>query len=76
MAAKATLAKVKLDLSGLDGNAYNLMGAFRRAARRQGWPADEIEAVLKDARSGDYDHLLQVLIGHTECPESEDEDEG
>ncbi len=71
-----TLRKVKLDLTAQDGNAFFLMGAFSRAAKRQGWPADEIKRVVDDARSGDYDHLLQVLIGHTESPEGdEDEDQ-
>lgn len=54
--------KVILTLEGLDGNAFSLMGAFRRAARHQGWPADDIAAVLAEASSGNYDHLLQTLI--------------
>jgi len=28
--------KVKLTLVGIDGNAYSIMGAFQKAARRQG----------------------------------------
>jgi hypothetical protein len=56
---------VKLDLVGLDGNAFSLMGAFRSAARRQGRTQEEIKAVLDDCMSGDYDHLLCVLMGHT-----------
>lgn len=28
---------VKLNLAGLDGNAYSLMGAFMRQAKREGW---------------------------------------
>jgi len=56
---------VKLQLVGLDGNAYSLMGAFQRAARKQGRTAVEIKAVLDDCMSGDYDHLLQTLVKHT-----------
>jgi hypothetical protein len=56
---------IKLKLVGLDGNAFSLMGAFQRAARQQGRSAAEAEAVLKDCMSGDYNHLLQVLIAHT-----------
>lgn len=55
---------VKLQLVGLDGNAHSLMGAFRRRAQREGWSKEEIDAVLKECRSGDYDHLLQTLITH------------
>lgn len=56
---------VELDLVGLDGNAFVLMGAFQRAAKRQGTPKDEIKAVLDDCMSGDYDHLLQTLVANT-----------
>jgi len=57
--------KVRLRLVGLDGNAFNLLGRFQRAAREQGWPAAEINAVIREATSGDYDHLLQTLLQHT-----------
>lgn len=69
--------KITLELVGLDGNAFSLMGAFSRQARREGWTQDEINTVLDDARSGNYDHLLQVLIAHCESPEQEygDDDE-
>jgi hypothetical protein len=58
--------KVKLELAGLNGNAFSLLGTFQRAARQQGWTAEEISKVRDAAMSGDYDHLLQVLITHTE----------
>lgn len=54
--------KVSLQLEGLDGNAFALMGAFSRQARREGWTPQEIESVLAECRSGDYDHLLQTLM--------------
>ena len=60
------MKKVKLELVGLDGNAFALMGAFQKAARRQGWTPEEITKVLDDARSGDYNHLLCVLMDNTE----------
>ncbi len=63
--------KVKLNLVGLDGNAFSLMGSFSRAAREQGWTKQEINAVLAECQSGDYDHLLQTLISNTE-PEDND----
>jgi len=65
------MKKVKLNLVGLDGNAFFLMGAFQRAARRQGWMSEEIEAVLNDCKSRDYDHLLCVLMENTEKEEEE-----
>lgn len=56
--------RVNLDLIGLDGNAFSLLGHFRRQAKREGWSDEEIEKVLNEARSGDYNHLLVVLLDH------------
>ena len=56
---------VELDLVGLNSNAFYLMGAFSKAASRQGWSSEEINLVLDECRSSDYDHLLQTLICHT-----------
>lgn len=59
---KNTIGKtVNLDLVGLDGNAFNLMGAFQRQARREGWSQEEIDRVLAECLSGNYDHLLATL---------------
>lgn len=62
--------KVKLTLVGLDGNAFMLMGSFQKAARRQGWTKEEIDKVLNECQSGDYNHLISTLMEHCE-----DEDE-
>jgi hypothetical protein len=64
--------KVVLELVGIDGNAFAIMGAFERNARRQGWTKEEINAVLKEAKSGDYDHLLATIIANTESPAEDD----
>jgi hypothetical protein len=56
--------KVEMELVGMDGNAFAIMGNFQRAARRAGWDKDEIDAVLKEARSGDYNHLLATIMNH------------
>lgn len=56
-----TNKKVKLKLVGQDGNAFNLMGLFARQARKEKWTKEEIDSVLHEARTGDYDHLLFVL---------------
>lgn len=54
--------KVKLKLVGLNGNAFALMGAFKRQAEREGWSAEDIGQVLDECTSGDYDHLLCTLM--------------
>ena len=63
--------KVLLRLVGLYGNAFSLLAAFRQAARRQGWTSDEIQRVTDEATRADYDHLLSVLIEHTEEPDTD-----
>ena len=64
--SKTTTKKVKLNLVGLDGNAFSLMGAFKNAARKQGWATEDINNVLAECMTGDYDHLLQTLMANTE----------
>ena len=59
--------RVTMNLVGLDGNAFALMGAFKKNARRLGWTQEEIDKVLDECTSGDYNHLLRVLMAHTEA---------
>jgi hypothetical protein len=59
-----TSKKISLDLTEIDGNAFSLLAAFQRQARREGWSAEEIKSVLDDARSGDYGHLVGTLNAH------------
>tara|TARA_R110000850_G_scaffold254614_1_gene380253 strand:- start:136747 stop:136968 length:222 start_codon:yes stop_codon:yes gene_type:complete len=64
---------VNLDLVGVNGNAFMIMGVFGRQARKEGWSQDEIDSVLKEAKSGDYNHLLATIKNHCE-PKDEDHD--
>ena len=63
-----TMKKVQLQMVGLDGNAFSIMGAFQRQARREGWTKEEIGTVLDKARSGDYYNLINVIAEHCENP--------
>lgn len=65
MRHKKPLIRVELTLRGLYGNTPYLLGAFADAAKRQGFGQSDIDAVLAEAESGDYDHLLRTLIEHT-----------
>lgn len=56
--------KISLKLIGLDGNAFSLMGAFRKQARLEGWTPDDIEKVIALSMQGDYNHLLATLCEH------------
>jgi len=57
---------VNLDLVGVNGNAFMIMGVFQRQAKKEGWTQDEIDLVLKETKSGDYDHLLATIINYCE----------
>ena len=63
---------VNLDLVGVNGNAYMVMGVFRRQAVRDGWSKEEIDAVLTEAKSSDYDHLLATIVNHCEAIDEDD----
>jgi len=71
--AKLIDKTVKMNLVGLDGNAFSLIGAFSGEARRQGWTQQEIGTVTKACMAGDYDNLLCVLSTHTESLPDEDD---
>lgn len=58
--------KIKFDLIGRDGNAYSLMGAWQIEAKKQAVPSEEIEAVMNECMSADYDHLLQTLMANSQ----------
>lgn len=56
--------KINLDLVEIDGNAFAIMGAFQKQARREDWKDEEIKQVLDEAKSGDYDNLLQTIMSY------------
>jgi hypothetical protein len=76
---RTDLPKIDLRLLGQDGNAYNVLGLFCNAAKKAQWPADQIELVMNDAMSDDYNHLLAVVMRYCKNPmgekDSEDEHE-
>ena len=53
---------IKLKMIGLDGNAFAIMGAFRRQAKKENWTESEINEVLTEAQKGDYHHLLATIM--------------
>jgi hypothetical protein len=60
------MKKPKLKLVGMDGNAFMLLGLAKRAADKAKWPLDKWQTVQREAMSGDYDHLLSVLMENFE----------
>lgn len=57
---------VNLDLVGVNGNAFMIMGVFQRQAKKEGWTQKEIEKVKTEAKRGDYVHLLATIENHCE----------
>jgi hypothetical protein len=68
--------KVKMELVGLDGNAFSLMAAFIRAAKAQGWTQEESKAVIDEATSSDYKHLVATIASNVSIdPDDWDDDD-
>ena len=63
---------VNLDLVGVNGNAFMIMGIFRKQAKKEGWTPEEIEQVMVKAKSSDYNYLLATIENHCE-PKEENE---
>jgi hypothetical protein len=58
--------KPTVQLVGLDGNAYAILGRARHAMTAHGWDKALIDQYHAEATSGDYDHLLRVTMEYTE----------
>lgn len=56
--------KPRINLNGPEGNAFCLMGYARKWAKSLEYSQEDIEAVISDMMSGDYEHLLSVLETH------------
>jgi hypothetical protein len=59
--------KPKLKLTGEDGNAYFILGRAQGVARKANWTKEQIDAFMKEAKSSDYDHLLQTCMEYFDC---------
>jgi hypothetical protein len=53
---------VQVRLVGEDGNAFAILGRVQKALKRGGASAEEVSEFFKEATSGDYDQLLQVVM--------------
>jgi len=56
---------IKVKLTGTDGNAFAVMGKVKQALNRGGHP-ELVDEYLKEAMSGDYDHLLATSMQYVE----------
>lgn len=57
------MKKVKLNLVGLDGNIYYLLGMFEKQAKKENWTESEINIIEdKVLNSESYEEALSILI--------------
>ena len=52
--------KPMVRLTGIDGNAFSIMGVVSRALRKAGFPEDHIDKYMQESMAGDYNNLLVV----------------
>lgn len=58
----ARYPEIKVKLTGKDGNAFAVLGNVKRAMRKAGVEATEINLFLEEAMAGDYNHLLRTCM--------------
>lgn len=60
--------KLKVQLIGLDGNAFVILGKCRKAMwKSKNFSEKDIKKFIDEATSGDYDHLLQTVVNTFDC---------
>jgi hypothetical protein len=58
--------KPRVKLIGEDGNAFRIIGACARAAKKAGWTPERWKPIADEMMAGDYDHLLQIATQNFE----------
>lgn len=59
---KTRYPDIEVNFSNINGNAYSLLAAVRKALMRNQVPQEKIDEFLTEAKSGDYDHLIQTCM--------------
>ena len=62
MASQVKFPRVKVQLTGTDGNGFIVVARVRRAMKDKQIAPEAIEEFTAEATSGDYDHLLQTCM--------------
>ena len=53
---------ITVKLIGNDGNAFAIIANMKNAMQRHKVSKEDIDSFLKEAMSGDYDHLLRTCM--------------
>ena len=51
---------ITIDINGPQGNAYCIMGIIRNLLNQIDYTKEQIDEVISDMKSSDYEHLLDV----------------
>lgn len=54
--------RVRVKLTGTDGNAFAVLGSVTRALKAAGVPAEDVARFVDEATRGDYDQLLATCV--------------
>lgn len=57
---------VKIELSGIDANAFSIMATVTRAMKRAGYDKDKREEATTQMMAGSYDDLLAYVMRNFE----------
>ena len=55
---------ITIHCSGPDGNAFQLLKTASDLGKRMGWTRKEIDKVLTEMKSSDYEHLILTFDKH------------
>ena len=58
--------EIEVNIIDYDGNAFFILAKCRHAAMRAKLSKDEVALFMEEARSGDYNHLLQTCMRRSE----------
>jgi len=58
---KKPQTEIVIDLTGPDGNAFALLAYASKFGKQLGWDRDEIEIILREMRSSDYENLVNTF---------------
>lgn len=53
---------ITVNIIGRDGNGFYILGVCQKAMRRNHFLQSEIDLFMKEATSGDYNHLLATVM--------------
>ena len=53
-------------LVGIDGNAFSIIAHMQRNLRRVNWSKEDLDLLMKEMKSGDYQHVIAVAVEFTD----------